>query len=246
MKTKKTLRIVLFFFTLLEGGWAFSQAPNQPGAGNCLSFNTTTQTVNVGQVNNIGNSSSSIFSTEQWVMFNNVNATQFVISRYYGGPSSGIFGWYINMLTTGQIELHFNNSQIGNTSTIYTGIVANRWYHIATTYNGTTGSLYIDGNLVGTCGNPGGGTNGNYVAIGSLSNTYCYNCGGSLYTINGQIDEVRIWNTALTQTQIRDNMCKKLVGNELGLVGYWRFDETTGNIAFDSQTNVAPNDGTGF
>ena len=50
----------------------------------------------------------------------------------------------------------------------------------------------------------------------------------------------------LLEYQIRDNMCQKLIGNELGLVGYWRFDETTGNTAFDSQTNVAPNNGTGF
>ena len=115
------------------------------------------------------------------------------------------------------------------------------------TYNGTTGSLYIDGNLIGTCGNPGGGTNGNTVAIGSYSvfhPSLCIGC--NVYSLQGQIDEVRAWNIALTQTQIRDYMCKKLIGNETGLVGYWRFDETTGNTAFDSQTNVAPNNGTGF
>ena len=61
-----------------------------------------------------------------------------------------------------------------------------------------------------------------------------------LYT--GQIDEVRIWNYARTQTEIRRDMCRRLTGTESGLVGYWRFDECGGNTAFDSSGNG--NDGT--
>ena len=49
----------------------------------------------------------------------------------------------------------------------------------------------------------------------------------------GQIDEVRIWKTPLSQAQIRKNMNKKLKGNETGLVGYWNFDEAT----FDLTSN---------
>jgi len=40
----------------------------------------------------------------------------------------------------------------------------------------------------------------------------------------GQIDEVRIWNVARTGKQIVDNMFQPLIGNELGLVAYWRFE----------------------
>lgn len=46
----------------------------------------------------------------------------------------------------------------------------------------------------------------------------------------GLIDEVRIWNRARTPREIQRDMHATLVGNERGLVGYWRFDEW-GNAA---------------
>jgi len=54
---------------------------------------------------------------------------------------------------------------------------------------------------------------------------------------DGIIDDVRIWNVARTQQQIQDNMNKELVGNETGLVGYWKFNEGTGTTAYDSTAN---------
>ncbi len=41
----------------------------------------------------------------------------------------------------------------------------------------------------------------------------------------GQIDEVSVWDVALTEKQIHDTMYNRLTGNEKGLVGYWKFDE---------------------
>jgi len=55
---------------------------------------------------------------------------------------------------------------------------------------------------------------------------------------NGQIDEFRIWNVARTATQITSTMSKTLAGNEAGLVGYWKFDETSGTTAADSVTTA--------
>ena len=43
----------------------------------------------------------------------------------------------------------------------------------------------------------------------------------------GQIDEVRIWNTARTEAEIKHTMHLTLSGEELGLVGYWRFDNVS-------------------
>jgi len=44
----------------------------------------------------------------------------------------------------------------------------------------------------------------------------------------GQIDEVRIWNRTRTRTEIITSMNHRLEGREPGLVGYWRFDEGSG------------------
>ncbi len=57
----------------------------------------------------------------------------------------------------------------------------------------------------------------------------------------GLIDEVRVWNIARTENQIRSDMNKQLNGDETGLVGYWKFDEETQGRVSDSSPNK--NDG---
>jgi hypothetical protein len=49
--------------------------------------------------------------------------------------------------------------------------------------------------------------------------------------LSGIISEVRVWNTARAQADIGKN----LTGNEKGLVSWWRFQEGSGNKAFDSK-----------
>jgi hypothetical protein len=43
----------------------------------------------------------------------------------------------------------------------------------------------------------------------------------------GYLDELRIWNLARTQEEIKGSMNTTLEGNEPGLVGYWNFDDGT-------------------
>ena len=47
-----------------------------------------------------------------------------------------------------------------------------------------------------------------------------------------------MWNVARTQADIMATMGTKLVGNEDGLVGYWKFDDGTGTTAKDSVTTA--------
>src|SRR5262249_17379266 len=53
----------------------------------------------------------------------------------------------------------------------------------------------------------------------------------------GDIDEVQIWNRALSQDEIDFYRHMSLTGTEPGLVDYWKFDEGSGSIAADQ---VAP------
>ncbi len=53
------------------------------------------------------------------------------------------------------------------------------------------------------------------------------------YHFKGIMDELRIWNRALSVQEIREQMCKKLKGNEEGLIGYWDFDNTKANVLMD-------------
>jgi hypothetical protein len=98
------------------------------------------------------------------------------------------------------------------------------WNHIAQTYDGSTQKLYLNGFLVASQPLSGEITaNANDLLIGNM--------------FNGTIDEVRLWNVARTEEEIRANMCKKLNGNEIGLVGYWRLDEGSGTTTNDATSN---------
>lgn len=48
----------------------------------------------------------------------------------------------------------------------------------------------------------------------------CSNPRGSSF--NGSLDEFRLWNVARTGSQITEAMNRGLVGNEAGIVGYWK------------------------
>ena len=39
------------------------------------------------------------------------------------------------------------------------------------------------------------------------------------------MDDVQVWDSALSQEQIHTNMNLPLIGNETGLVGYWNFND---------------------
>lgn len=54
--------------------------------------------------------------------------------------------------------------------------------------------------------------------------------------LNASIDEVRIWNKFLTQEEVLVNMNKEIDPQE-GLVGYWKLNEDSGDIANDSSGN---------
>ena len=60
---------------------------------------------------------------------------------------------------------------------------------------------------------------------------------------DGQIDEVRLWNTTRTLAQIASLKDTVLQGNENGLTSYYNFQENSGSVANDTQTQ-SNNDGT--
>ena len=55
----------------------------------------------------------------------------------------------------------------------------------------------------------------------------------SRFFFDGEIEEVRVWRTAHSQAEIRDNMCRKFVTAPADLVAYYRLDQTSGATAID-------------
>lgn len=98
------------------------------------------------------------------------------------------------------------------------------WTHIAIVREGAKYDFYKNGTLVQsiTDANP------------DLPNAVAWTISGRGFNFfKGQIDEVRFWNYPQSAAEIQGLMHQKLLGDEPGLVGYWDFDEGTGNVAND-------------
>ncbi|RLD55818.1 MAG: hypothetical protein DRJ05_12340 [Bacteroidetes bacterium] len=133
--------------------------------------------------------------------------------------------------------ISFSMDANGNTSNVLiTGdnvIYPNAWFHVAGSWDGSTLSIYINGVLAASM--PWSNT-----ADGSTNNTLIgrYN-GTGPHFFRGYIDEVRIWNEARTELQIRENMYKELdnPGAETSLIAYYPLNEGTGQTSADLSQN---------
>ncbi|MEM7032798.1 MAG: FG-GAP-like repeat-containing protein [Chloroflexota bacterium] len=117
-------------------------------------------------------------------------------------------------------------------------LALNTWYHVAIVRNGNGANnvtLYING-IPAESGTVAHTINTNTLDIGA----YTWN-GLTDRHFNGQIDDLRIWNVALTETDIQNRMFDKLTGDEPGLIGYWPFDQLTDGTTPDLTVNQ--NDG---
>ena len=129
----------------------------------------------------------------------------------------------------------------GNSSLTYleTGntFEENQWYHIAGVYDGTEQKIYVNGVLEATATSQSGAIDyaDSWLALGM------YKDDNENFSIDGTVDEVRIWSTAKTEEEIRASMCAKLSGNEDNLVAYYRLD----NLAGEEIRDYGPNNLTG-
>jgi hypothetical protein len=110
-----------------------------------------------------------------------------------------------------------------------------QWYFVAVTFDSLQIRFYLNGRQDGT-GNVQGPlcTNDQPLYIGvdfPLTTEYWY----------GAIDELKIWNVILSESQINEVMTG-ITPLETSLVGNWAFDEGAGSIAHDRSPHA--NDGT--
>lgn len=108
---------------------------------------------------------------------------------------------------------------------------ANRWYHFAATIDSNTPAnnrVYIDGVL--DTASTSGTTAYNdmsYAASMNVGGRTTENTPGDRY-LNGSVNDFRVYDYQLSATEISELV---------GLVAYWKFDETSGSIAADSSAN---------
>ncbi|KPA13180.1 hypothetical protein MHK_006613, partial [Candidatus Magnetomorum sp. HK-1] len=203
---------------------SFNVIVSPPGAGNALAFDGNNDYVETGWIPDLN-----YWTVETWVKGSSAPGTS---------SSTGPLYAYRNFLIIwDHLDSNFMRSACVNVSgTFYVAsfgtLEANKWYHLAATYDGETLIAYKNGELITvntTPSGPAASADGNTLKIGRHPT--------NSYTFDGIIDEVRIWSSVRTLEQIRSTMCQRLDGNETGLYIYYRFDHSSGTTLTDLTGN---------
>lgn len=159
---------------------------------------------------------------------------------------------YINQNDELVFEVNGNGTVNGaGDNTSCRASIANRfgqWTHIAAIFDGATRSvrLVINGAIVAS------GTNTQFPVtqlrkpenrglLTQIGSSNAISDRSSNLTFVGQLDEIRIWNRVVPESDLYCNSTRSLNGNEAGLVIYYRCNEPTSNL-----TTLCDATGNGF
>lgn len=145
--------------------------------------------------------------------------------------SGGYNGWVFAM-NSGRVRFNIGDDE-GHRIDHYSqyGLNDGKWHHAAASVSRTGNAVfYIDGVSKGST---------SAAALLSINSNYplCFGVDGLYnYPYSGDIDEVKIWNTALTQSQIREKTHLTATNSDLNLIHYYQFNDATTN-EYDRGTN---------
>ena len=175
----------------------------------------------------------STFTLEMWANFSSTSGI-INLMDITGSLDAGGFIIYNNTMTV-DLSGDFSSLTQSNPITISTNV----WYHFAFIFNNGQWDFYLDGQAagIGVADMGGNNTVPDYQAANVNNLVAGLQNHGSVNNFTGKIDDIRLWSTARTQTEIQNNRQLELAGNETGLIGYWKLNETSGTVVNDSQTN---------
>ena len=145
--------------------------------------------------------------------------------------STGVLGADFEEAASPSPNPSLNHPVLGTTP-----LTIGTWYHVAATYDGSTWRLYVNG------------AQDAELAVGravAVSSNVAVSLASALNSTNqpagffdGRVDEVRVWSTARTATQIASTIDARLTAPAPGLVARWGMDEGTG-AAIQSMAGTA-------
>ena len=145
--------------------------------------------------------------------------------------------------TNGKLKASLYAPSTWNSVTPTIALPSNEWIFITFTFTGSDLNLYVDGVLNQSV------TPLSALSIASSTNDlYIGSAAGSSSFFNGSIDDLAVWDSALSQSDITtiynsgSGISDLTQTYSTDLVGYWKFDEGSGNSASDSSGQG--NDGT--
>ena len=156
--------------------------------GDAASFDGVNDYVITNNLNGL-NTGNQVHTIEQWVYLPELPSGRAWLSLL-GQYGTGSHHWLVHPDGKMQIGV-FNGGQLKPALNV------GEWTHLATVYDGTTLTLYINGEEYGSTSANFNFTNTELkLGRGWRSDPY----------FKGEVDEVRIWNTARTEAEIKDNL----------------------------------------
>ncbi|WP_299117197.1 LamG-like jellyroll fold domain-containing protein [uncultured Winogradskyella sp.] len=192
----------------LDGSFQYAEIPNTPSL-------------------NLPNS----WTLEGWIYPTGFNPGGDVVIDKYSGTS--FFDEYSILHFGGNYFAEVTTSD-GNFAVNGGPVTLNQWTHIAGVYDQVNGtlSIYINGTLQNTATGITGSS------LSTTNNTILGGVDWGNATFTGTIDELRIWDRALTAQEIADQRSQILSSDEPNLVGYFRIEQGPGNnTLLDSSPN---------
>ncbi len=182
-------------------------------------------------------SSQSDFTVEFWYKMAMPTSNATLLSNGNPEQESNINSWNITATSSGEIVISNNGTDVSIPAQNY---LDNQWHHFSMSMNRIGYlSIYLDGELIETQ------SVSSFEGFGAgqlVAGARWYNLSMNDYYdqyMTGTMDEIRVWNSARTHSQIQRYMNHTLKGDEFGLKAYFPFEDVT--IENPSISNTSSN-----
>ncbi len=196
----------------------------QEDAGNAINFDGISSYIHIPHPDQ-----PTSYTIDMWVKPSAIRLQSIFVRTGNAGPLSS-FSHNLYMTADGHFA-HYTYDQwsaLGVTVIGTTVAELDTWYHVAiTAENNGVIRLFVNGIEEGT---PASIVS---IWIGGVYYHIGDNRDGGHARFKGVVDEVKIWDSQLTQNQIRTHY-GSLAGIESGLIAYWRMDRNVGTILGDA------------
>lgn len=247
---KKNWLLLSFSLLLLSSYTFYGQSPvDMVGSGCALHFDGVDDYIDFNTSDEVFTPDTSALSISLWMRApETATGTESLIGWYHCGAlptcGDGDRAQYKLYIQSGQLKWKvqdvLNVEHVITSSSVQ--IRDGQWHHVTASFSSADNymQLYIDGILVSELINEPISTlpsNNDSIPLQIGREYVSWNNFLPRHYYEGEIDEIRMWDYVRTEEQIRESMCKSLIGDEAGLVGYWNFDDCDGVTLTDQTIN---------